>query len=66
MWYRICWRSPVNGEVQRGRPLYASKRLAEEVARMMNATWPDTQHWAEATDETVEAAVASAGTAVRL
>ena len=47
MWYRICWRSPINGEVQRDRPLFTSLEVAERVAVLMNATWPDTTHWAE-------------------
>ena len=51
MWYRICWKSPVSGEVQRGRPLFSSKQVAEEVARMMNEMWTDTPHWAEPVGE---------------
>jgi hypothetical protein len=65
MWYRICWRSPVNGDVQRGRPLYASADLAEEVAQMMNALWPDTDHWVESTGETVAADAVEACAVVR-
>jgi hypothetical protein len=64
MWYRICWRSPVNEEVQKGRPLYASHQLAEEVAQMMNAMWPDTDHWAESAAQTTKADTADAREAV--
>jgi hypothetical protein len=53
MWYRICWRSPVNGEVQRGRPLFKSGELAEEVARMMDDLWTGTRHWVEPADAPV-------------
>jgi|WetSurMetagenome_2_1015567.scaffolds.fasta_scaffold22739_3 hypothetical protein len=51
MWYRICWRSPVSGETQRGRPLFRSRQVAEEVSRMMNEMWTDTQHWVEPAEE---------------
>ena len=54
MWYRICWKSPVRGEVQRGRPLFKSKRVAEEVARMMNELWTYTPHWVEPVRETLK------------
>jgi hypothetical protein len=66
MWYRICWKNAAGGNVQRGRVLYKSAQLADVVAETMNALWPDTQHWSEATDEAVEAGVAVAGSAVRL
>ena len=51
MWYRICWKSPINGEVQRDRPLFTSLDVAERVAVLMNAAWPDTTHWAEPAQE---------------
>jgi hypothetical protein len=51
MWYRICWKSPVNGEIQRDRPLFTSLEAARSVAILMNATWPDTLHWAEPVEE---------------
>jgi hypothetical protein len=47
MWYRISWKSPVTGEVQRDRPLFTTLEVAKNVARLMNEAWPDTEHWAE-------------------
>ncbi len=66
MRYCICWRSPVNGEVQRGRPLFASVQVAEDVAKMMNTLWPDTEHWAEAAGEAAETPTAGARETVRV
>jgi hypothetical protein len=63
--YRVCWRSPVNGEVQRDRPLYPSMKAAQEMSRLMNEVWPDTRHWAEPADDWIVTSPADAFVGIR-
>jgi hypothetical protein len=61
MWYRISWKSPVTGAVQRDRPLFTSFDAAKNVARLMNTTWPGTEHWAEPVSDGIHEATPQEG-----
>ncbi len=46
MRYRIAWRHSDSAEVILGHVTFPSFEAANEVADVMNDSWPETEHWA--------------------
>jgi hypothetical protein len=51
MKYRLAWKYVDTEQVKRGRPLFASRHFASQVAVEMNAQWAGITHWAEEASE---------------
>ena len=54
MHYRVAWRHPETTRVWVGQFVFSSLQAADEVARSMDMTWPETKHWPVSGDGAAE------------
>ena len=45
--YKICWRSMLTSATGCGDPVFANKKLAQDIADNFNINYPYFEHWVE-------------------
>ena len=45
--YKICWRSMLTSASGCGDPVFANKKLAQDIADNFNINYPYFEHWVE-------------------